>query len=260
MVCEEIMQFLEEQSPAALACAWDNVGLLIGNPEKEVKKIYIAVDATDEVVDEAVKLGADLLLTHHPMIFKGIKHITPGDFLGKRIIKLVQNDMAYYAMHTNFDVRGMAELAAAIMGLKNESILSVTGENNGNPVGMGRVGDLMIPMDLEHCATFVREAFSLNNVKVFGDHKRMIMRAAICPGSGKSFIKNAVEAGAGVYITGDIDHHDGLDAVEQGLCIIDAGHYGLEHIFVSYMKNYLTKRCVGVEIITQDLAFPFWVL
>ena len=260
MVCEEIMQILEEQSLAALACDWDNVGLLIGSPEKEVNKIYVAVDATEEVVEEAVNSGADLLLTHHPMIFKGVKQITSGDFLGKRIIKLIQSDTAYFAMHTNFDVRGMGELAGAIMGLKDDSVLSVSGEYNGAPVGMGRVGNLLAPMDLEHCAEFVREAFSLEQVKVFGDTKRLVMRAAICPGSGKSFIQNAIEAGAGVYITGDIDHHDGLDAVEQGLCIIDAGHYGLEHIFVSYMKNYLTKRCEGVEILTQDLAFPFWVL
>lgn len=260
MVCEEIMQILEQQSPAALACDWDNVGLLVGSPEKEVNKIYIAVDATDEVVDEAVKLEADLLLTHHPLIFKGMKQVTAGDFVGKRVIKLIKNDMAYFAMHTNFDVRGMAELAGAIMGLQNETVLSVTGEFNGDVVGMGRVGDFLAPMDLEHCAAFVREAFSLEQVKIFGDKKRLVMRAAICPGSGKTYISDAIKAGAGVYITGDIDHHDGLDAVEQGLCIIDAGHYGLEHIFVSYMKNYLTKKCEGVEIFTQDVAFPFWVL
>ena len=167
MVCEEIMQILEEQSPAALACDWDNVGLLIGSPEKEVNKIYVAVDATEEVVEEAVNSGADLLLTHHPMIFKGVKQITSGDFLGKRIIKLIQSDTAYFAMHTNFDVRGMGELAGAIMGLKDDSVLSVSGEYNGAPVGMGRVGNLLAPMDLGHCAEFVREAFSLKQVKVF---------------------------------------------------------------------------------------------
>lgn len=260
MVCEEIMQILEEQSPTALACDWDNVGLLIGNPEKEVKKIYIAVDATEEVLEEAQQVGADMLLTHHPMIFQGIRHITSGDFMGKRIIRLVQKDIAYYAMHTNFDARGMGELAGAIMGLKHDSVLSVTGEYNGTPVGIGRVGDLLAPMTLGQCARFVREAFTLEQVKVFGDTNRMIMRAAICPGSGKSYISTAVEAGAGVLITGDIDHHEGLDAVEKGLCIIDAGHYGLEHIFVSYMKDYLASRCDGVEIVAQRLAFPFWVL
>ncbi len=260
MVCEEIMQILEEQSPTSLALSWDNVGLLVGSPVHEVKKIYVAVDATDEVVDAAVTAGADMLLTHHPLIFHGVKQITSGDYIGKRIIKLIQNNMVYYAMHTNFDIRGMAELSAAIMGLKNDSVLEVTGELNGQQVGIGRIGDLMEPMDLGHCATFVREAFSLKQVKVFGDTKRILIRAAICPGSGKSVISRAIDMGAGVLITGDIDHHEGLDAVEQGLCIIDGGHYGLEHIFVSYMKNYLSKRCEGVEVMGQDLAFPFWVM
>lgn len=260
MVCEEVMEVLEEQSPLSLAYDWDNAGLLVGNPKKEVKKIFIAVDATDEVIDLAVASGADLLLTHHPMIFRGIKRVTESDFTGRRIIKLIQNDMAYYAMHTNFDIRGMAELSAAMIGLKNDKVLQAAGEFQGEPVGLGRVGDLLKPMDLRQCARFVREAFSLKQVKVFGQESSPVARVAICPGSGKSVIPDAIGAGADVLITGDIDHHEGIDAVARGLCIIDGGHYGLEHIFVSYMKNYLTKRCKELEIAVEDVKFPFWVV
>ncbi|MBO5372100.1 MAG: Nif3-like dinuclear metal center hexameric protein [Lachnospiraceae bacterium] len=257
---KELIQILEEQSPISYACDWDNVGLLVGNPDKEIHKIYIALDATDEVIEEAAAAEADMLLTHHPLIFSGIKKVTSESFIGRRIIKLIQKDMAYYAMHTNFDVMGMAELAAKRLLLSDCCVLDVTGFTGEKPEGIGRVGKLERAMTLKECAKFTEKAFSLEQVKVFGAPDKRVEKAAISPGSGKSEIKNAIAKGADVLITGDIDHHDGIDAVAQGLCIIDAGHYGLEHIFVEYMKEYLEKRCEGVEIYTQKLTFPFWVI
>ena len=260
MNMRELTRILEEQSPIGYALDWDNVGLLAGNPDKEVKKVYIALDATDEAVDAAVLAGADLLLTHHPLIFRGIKRVVTEDFIGRRLIKLISNDIALYAMHTNFDVRGMADLAAAMIGLENTKVLDVTAEEDGKEEGIGRVGELSRPMTLEYCAKFVKSAFSLDMVKIFGEAGRVLERAAISPGSGKSEISHALSHHADVLITGDIDHHDGIDAVAKGLCIIDAGHYGLEHIFIGYMKKYLEKRCADVEIIAQEMKFPFFVI
>ena len=126
MTCQEIMERLEELSPAHYAKEWDNVGLLVGNREKTVKSIYIALDATKEVVDEAVALGADMILTHHPLIFKGMKRIVSDHFIGERLIGLIQNDICYYAMHTNFDIMGMADAAADELKLRNREVLQVT--------------------------------------------------------------------------------------------------------------------------------------
>ena len=259
MKAGEVIRILEEQSPLSFACDWDNVGLLAGDREKEVQKIYIALDATDEAIDAAVGAGADLLLTHHPLIFKGLKRVVAEDFIGRRIIKLIQNDMAYYAMHTNFDVVGMADLSAAMLGLQDASVLDVTAVVGGKQEGIGRVGILLEPMDLRHCAQFVKAAFGLSQVQIFGDGGTLLKKAAISPGSGKSEIGNAIAQGADVLITGDIDHHDGIDAVARGLCVIDAGHYGLEHIFIGYMAKYLKERCKGTEIFVHPLQMPFWV-
>ena len=107
MKCREIQKILETQSPLSYALSWDNVGLLAGSEKKEIQKIYIALDAVDSVIDAALSAQADLLLTHHPLIFKGIRQITAEDFIGRRLIRLIQNDVCYYAMHTNFDVKGM---------------------------------------------------------------------------------------------------------------------------------------------------------
>lgn len=260
MKCRELIQILEEHSPSYCACEWDNVGLLAGSLDKEVKKIYIALDATDSVIESAIDEGADMLLTHHPLIFKGMKRIVADDFIGRRLIRLIQSDISYYAMHTNFDVKGMAELSAAMIGLENTEVLDVTMVLDGRNEGIGRVGSLMEPMTLEQCAKFIEAVFSLEQVKVFGDRNQIVTRVAISCGSGKSEITNAIYKGAEVLITGDIDHHDGIDAVARGLCVIDAGHYGLEHIFIDYMKKYLEKRCRELEVITEDITFPFWVV
>lgn len=117
MTCREIISLLERQSSERFACDWDNVGLLVGDFEQEVHKIYIALDVTEETITEAAEQKADLLLTHHPLIFKGLKKVNTQDFTGRRVFKLIQNNISCYAMHTNFDVKGMAELAAGRMML-----------------------------------------------------------------------------------------------------------------------------------------------
>ena len=109
MLCQEIIKTLEARYPGSCAMDWDYVGLLVGRRKKEVHRIYVAVDATDEVIEAAIDAQADMLVTHHPMIFSGMKRITEDDFIGRRVLRLIQNDIAYYAMHTNYDVMGMAE-------------------------------------------------------------------------------------------------------------------------------------------------------
>lgn len=169
MLCRDVMNVIEKEYPLNYALSWDNVGLLVGRDDKEVKKIYIALDATDEVIDEAVKNGADMLITHHPMIFSPIKKIHNLDFVGGRILKLIQNDISYYAMHTNYDVLGMAELSGDKMNMKDAEILEVTAEGDigeeDEPEGIGRVSDLEIPMTLRECCEDVKDAFHLGTVR-----------------------------------------------------------------------------------------------
>ena len=259
MLCREVIEIIERKYSRTYAMGWDNVGLLAGRFEKDVKKIYIALDATDEVVEHAIEAGADMLVTHHPLIMSGLNKITNDNFIGKRLIKLIQNDISYYAMHTNYDVRGMAELASDKLMLKNAEILEVTGEGEV-PEGIGRIANLEETMSLRKYCELVKDAFSLENVRVFGDLNRFVSRVAICPGSGKSFIKTAAAKGADVYVTGDIGHHDGIDAVAQNLAIIDAGHYGIEHIFVKDMEEYLNVNVQNIEVMTAEIMHPFTVV
>lgn len=256
MMSRAIIKAFEELAPLPLAEEWDNSGLLIGSKDKEINRVYIALDATDDVVNDAIENEVDLLLTHHPLIFKSLKSITEDEFIGRRIIKLIQNNVSYYTMHTNFDVAVMADLAADYLRLSQKEALEKTDELHG----IGKVGLLPSEMGLKELCEYVKKAFSLEHVKVFGDTSKLIKKVAIMPGSGKSYIKNTLHSQADVMITGDIDHHDGIDGVAQGLIIIDAGHYGIEHIFVDFMKQFIEDRFLGIKVYTEKNKNPFQII
>ncbi|MBQ0043113.1 MAG: Nif3-like dinuclear metal center hexameric protein [Lachnospiraceae bacterium] len=257
MRCGDIISKLEELSPESYALSWDNVGLLIGRRDKEVNKVCIALDATSEVIEQAVKMNADMILTHHPLIFKGTKKICQDDYVGKRIIKLIQNDICLVAMHTNFDVMGMADAAADELNLKGREVLEITSNEEGVHEGLGRYGRLPHIMTLRECAEYVKEVFKLPQVVVYGDLLQDVERMAVLPGSGRDEVALAKEVGADVYLTGDISHHAGIDAVEMGINVIDAGHFGIEQIFVPYMKDFFIRemRSVVVEMAKQEIPF-----
>ncbi len=260
MLCREVIKIIEEAYPTAAALEWDNVGLLAGRQEKEVESVYVALDATDEVIDAAVAGGADLLVTHHPLIFGGMKRVTDGDFIGKRIVKLLQNDISCYAMHTNYDVKRMAELSCEKLHLEDAQVLEVIQvSENGAEEGIGKIADIL-PVKLNELCGRVKEAFGLDTVKIFGDPEKEVRRIAICPGSGKSVIGEALAKGADVLVTGDIGHHEGIDAVARGLAIIDGGHYGIEHIFIRDMKEYLEQHIAGIRVQAAAIRHPFLVL
>lgn len=258
MELTEIITHLEEFCPRSFAMSWDNPGLQAGRSSKEVQTVYLAVDATGEVIEDAVRQGSDLILTHHPLLFHGIRQVTDQDFIGKRILRILQEDMALYAMHTNFDVMGMAAEAAEELHLLNPDVLEVTYEDSISHEGLGRIGELPEHMTLQECAQYVKEVFRIPHVRVYGDPEAPVVMTAVLPGSGKDEVDTALEKGADVLITGDITHHVGLDAVEKGLALIDAGHYGVEKMFVPYMRDYLSREMPELKVICAPEQEPFF--
>ena len=253
MLCKEIIKTIEGTYPKNAAAAWDNVGLLVGRTAKKVEKIYVALDATDEVIEAAISCGADMIVTHHPMIFSPLKKITDEHFISNRVVKLLQNDISYYAMHTNYDAIGMADLAGRMLGMTDTEVLA-------DDENVGQVGLFEESLTVEECCELVKNVFQLSAVKVFGDIKRPVKRVAICPGSGKHMTEYVLQKQAEVFITGDIDHHEGIDAVAQGITVIDAGHYGLEHIFIQDIAAFLGQNLENVEIVTAEISHPFQMI
>ncbi len=265
MKCSEVIEILGKLAPESCACDWDNPGLLAGRSDKEVKKVYIALDATDQVVEATVKAGADMLLTHHPLIFKAIKKVNDQNFITRRLIKLIQADIAYYAMHTNFDAAPgcMADLAAKRLSLKDTEPLEAMGdmEINGNSVayGIGKTGNLPEKLTVKALAEKVKQAFDLPFVLVYGEElmDMEVEKVALCPGAGGSMIEEAIHTGAKALVTGDISHHQGIDAAAREMAVIDAGHYGMEHIFIRYIAEYLKEKLPAeIEIISAEPAWP----
>ena len=260
MKVKELTDWLDSRYPAGMAEHWDNVGLLVGDDEAEVHHVFLALDLTEETLEEAIRAGVDMIVTHHPMIFDGQKKINNHSFTGRRILGLIRNNIQYYAMHTNYDVLGMAELSADYLKLTEREVLAVTAQTEHGEEGFGRVGNLPYKMTLRECGEFVKEALSLNDVKVYGDPDRVVQKAAICTGSGKSMIPDVLAKGAEVYVTGDIDHHTGIDAVASGLTIVDAGHYGTEYIFMNAMQKVLRESFQNLKITCAKVKSPYMIL
>lgn len=260
MICDDIIRKIEETYPKETALGFDNVGLLAGRSVKEVNRVFLALDATDEVIQAAKAFRADMLITHHPLIFTPMKSITDSDFIGRRVLDLIQNDISYYAMHTNYDVMRMAKLSSDILGLKDADVLDPTGEFDGKEEGIGRIGKVPEKMTVRECCEYVKKKMKLEAVKVFGSTEKEVRLLAVSPGSGKSAIRPALCKGADVLVTGDIGHHEGVDASEQGLAVIDAGHYGTEYIFMDDMKVFLHKAFPELIVMEAEMEIPFRIL
>ncbi len=257
MRCSEIINIIEQLSPKEFASEWDNVGLIIGRQDKNVEKVVIALDATEETIEKAIQLNADLLITHHPIIFTGIKKICAEEYIGEKIINLIKNDICCYALHTNFDVMGMADAAADELGMKQREVLEILFEDDISKEGFGRIGKLPWIMSTRECAEHIKKCFQVDSVRVYGELEATHETVAILPGSGADAIEMALQANVDIYITGDIKYHVGLEAKEKGLTIIDAGHYGLEKIFMNYMKEYLNRKLPMIEVHIIKQTPPF---
>ncbi len=257
MKCNDIIQIIEKTYPVSAAEEWDNPGLLVGSRDKEVNKIFVTLDVTDRALDEAVAVGADLIVSHHPLIYTGLKKINTDSFIGRRIIRLIENGISCYAMHTNYDVIGMVRLNEDQLQLKNAEFLEVTGEKDGEPYGLGRVGELPESMTLARTGEYVKTRMQLPAVRCYGDPEAVISRAAVCGGSGKSLVNCAISKGAQVYVTGDFDYHSAIDACAQGLNIIDAGHYGTEICFIEHIAEALKAQLPSCSISKASLEQPF---
>lgn len=225
---------IEQMAPLAEQEKWDNSGFVIGDPQAEVSHVLVALDCTEDVLDEAIECGADMIIAHHPLIFGGVKKISPQNWLGRVIFKAIQHNIIIYAAHTNMDkaAGGVSEVMAQKLGLSCMEPLT--------PDNFGIVGILPSPTDVEEFVQKVKKAFSVDVVRSSNPIDGKISKVAVCGGSGRQFIGNAMEKGAQIYITGDITYHEFY--AEKGFMIMDIGHYASEYGIVDVFANILSKN------------------
>ena len=247
---KDITAVIEQFAPLSIQEGWDNSGLCIGSPDAPVTSILLGLDCTPELVDEAIACGADMIVTHHPLIFSGLKKITPDNIVGEAVIKAIKAGISIYAAHTNADkvIAGVSGAMAARLSLENVQILDEDGEGTG----LGVVGDLPEPISAEEAIALVKDRFSLKAMRMSRPLEGKISRVAMCGGSGGSLISAAVRSGAQLYISGDISYHNFF--TKEGFMIMDIGHYESEIEIVDILFSLLRKKFPTFAVrITQNI-------
>jgi len=233
---------MEAWAPTFWAEENDNVGLLIGNPSSPIKKILVALDATDAIVEEAIADNYNCIITHHPITYAPLKRITADCTIGRKMLALARHDISLYSAHTNLDKApgGVNDCLAEKLGINNT--IPLVDDAFGDAVGLGRIGELPTEITLRELAERVKKSLGLKDIRYSGDLSHKIKKVAMCGGSGMSFWHSAKNKNCDVYITGDAKYGDTLGVLASGLCLLDITHYSGENIIVeAIVKRLRTK-------------------
>ncbi len=247
MKLKEITAKIEEEFPTETAYEWDNAGLIFGDGESEIKKVMTTLDVTESVAEQAVNWGADLIISHHPLIFSPTKKINNESEIGRILLTAAKNGISIYAAHTNCDVgkNGINARLAEIFELEEVEPL----EENG----LGRIGNLARDMGLEEFAAYVKNKLATPYVRA-GGGKGSISRVAIGSGACADSIVTARKKGADVMVTADMKYHEMLSAAACGIAVIDAGHYPTEVCAKKIFAEIISSCPVEVkEANTEDI-------
>ncbi|MCC3778149.1 Nif3-like dinuclear metal center hexameric protein [Streptomyces sp. UNOB3_S3] len=232
-VLSEVISALEALWPPERAEQWDAVGTVCGDPEDRITRVLFAVDPVQEVVDEAVELGADLIVAHHPLYLRGTTTVSAGTFKGRAVHTLIKNDIALHVAHTNADRAdpGVSDALAGALDLRVVAPLVPDPSDPAGRRGLGRICELDPPLTL---AAFAERAAkrlpaTAQGIRVAGDPERLIATVAVCGGSGDSLFEEVRAAGVDAYVTADLRHHPAADArAESPLALVDAAHWATE--------------------------------
>lgn len=231
MRISELIEKIEKKFPLEFQEKWDNSGFLIGNIENELKNVLVCLEITPETIDEAKVKNCNMIISHHPLIFSGIKKIDM-DFKGKKILELIKNDIALYSTHTAIDVNGLNEYIFEKIGFTSEGIISPTVEK----YGYGNYQSLRISE--KEIISRLKDSLGLEYVVKYGK-KEEFYKVGLITGSGMDFINEVKALDIDLFITGDIKHHEAMDSVEMGINLIDITHQGSEKYFAEYMKKFI---------------------
>lgn len=265
----QLMLAVEELWPESLAEEWDEVGLVAGHPSAEITRVMFAVDPTLEVIDEAIEWGAELLITHHPLLLKGVTSVAANTPKGKAVHRLIESGTALLTVHTNGDsaVGGVSDVLADALGLQD--VAPLTRAANGLPEeGIGRVGDLAEAMTLGDFAARVYGILPsvAGGVRVSGDKDGLVRRIAVCGGAGDSLFDKVRASGADLYVTADLRHHAASEAREAAVndrpYLIDVSHFASEWLWLpaaaDALGNVLADQGLDVDIRVSSTNSDPW--
>ena len=259
MTLSNLLASFERLWPKDSAEDWDRPGLMVGNPSQEIKKVLLAVDVTSEVIDQAIQTGCHLLLTHHPMLLRGVHELGELTLKGNLVAKAIKSGLAIFSAHTNADIAqgGVSQSLAQALELRNLAPLDAVS-------GHGIVGDIDEIKLIDYARKISRAIpATAQGIRVAGDSEKLISRVGLVAGAGDSFLGMASLAGIDLFITSDLRHHPAQDFIEQskltdGPALIDIAHWAAEWVWLDQAAAQLAGIHRDVEFIVSDLRTDPW--
>ncbi|MBQ4528848.1 MAG: Nif3-like dinuclear metal center hexameric protein [Clostridia bacterium] len=254
----DLYTIINEYAPFCLAEEWDNVGILVGRGDKVIKKLLVTLDVDEYVVKEAQNLGCDAILSHHPLMFRGIKHLTDSTPDERTLRALVISDISLVSAHTNLDsVRGgLNDFLSDKLEMLNTKIIEPKGRYNSVEYGFGRIGNLKNSVTFSEMLKKVCEILNINAVRYTGDLNRKISKIAVNCGGGADIMYECISLGADLFLTGDVKYNPFRDANDSQMAIIDAGHYETEYVVSELFKNLINEKCPDIEVLCSKENKP----
>lgn len=262
----DIEKLMEDMAPTKLKESYDNVGLMVGDSSCEVSSILVALDCTLDVIDEAIENNCNLIITHHPLLFRKPSSITTETLLGRKIIKLIQSGISLYSSHTNLDSvkGGINDILVQMLGFKNIKTMDLAqGRDKGDNVsGIGRIAELKEPLILEELCQNIKEVLEIPYLRYSGDETKQISKIAVINGSGQDYFYEAKKQNVDCIITGDTSYHYVSDYTEEGIALVDAGHFGTEWPCMKIVCKEIENRIKDMGsnnsvIISKNIKDPY---
>ena len=242
MTVKDILNCITEVAPLQWQESYDNAGLQVGDLTAEARKALVCLDITEEVVDEAIGKGCNLIVSHHPLIFRGLKHLTPETYIERAVMKAVKHDIAMISMHTNLDnsYLGVSRVLAEKLGLKNLHLLQPS-EVEPECCGAGMMGEFENAIGEKEFLRLVAEVIGSPCLRHSALTGRAIKKVALCGGSGSPFMQDALRQNADAYLTADIKYHD-FFVPEGNILLVDGGHFETEQFTKELIVELIRKK------------------
>ncbi len=251
---ERVLRYLDSLAPCGIKEEWDNVGLLVGYADREIGAVLVALDITGRTIEEAKRVGAELIVSHHPLFFS-LDSVTDGSTAGSRVLALAKNDISAICMHTNLDAapEGVNAVLAERLGIVAPRLLHTAGQlEDGRPYCIGRGGEIAQKRPLRQYLAHVKAGLSANGIRYVGN--RDVFRVACIGGSGGEFLREAYDLGCDTFVTADVKHHVFIEAQELGINLIDAGHFSTENVVVPVVASKLRAEFPTLRVMISETS------